>query len=283
MKLGLTLEGGAHRTYFSIGIMDAFLEENIIADYVIGASAGIANATSYVSGQKGRNLIVAEKYIKDKRYMGLHHLLRPSNRSFYNLKFVFEDIPNKYVPFDYEAFDNSPCETVAVVTNIKTGAPEYLKVKSEDKTWKTVIASCSLPIMFEPVEINGEIYMDGGITNPIPVKKAMEAGCDKNIVIITRERDYVKTKEPGAKLAARSYKKYPKFADALIHRVDVYNKYHHELLELEKEGKVFLFMPDDTDGWGRTDSDPEKLKMMYTTGYEMAKKRLPELLKYLNS
>ena len=283
MKLGLTLEGGAHRTYFSIGIMDAFLEENITADYVIGASAGIANATSYVSGQKGRNLIVAEKYIKDKRYMGFHHLVRPSNRSFYNIKFVFEDIPNKYVPFDYEAFDNAPCETIAVVTNIKTGEPEYLKVTSENKTWKTVIASCSLPIMFEPVKINGEIYMDGGITNPIPVKKAMDEGCDKNIVIITRERDYIKTKEPGAKLAAHSFKKYPKFADALLNRVDVYNKYHHELLELEKEGKVFLFMPDNTEGWGRTDSDPKKLKMMYTTGYEMAKRRLPELLEYLNS
>lgn len=282
MKLGLTLEGGAHRTYFSIGIMDAFLEENIIADYVIGASAGIANATSYVSGQKGRNLMVAEKYVNDKRYMGFKHLLKPSNKSFYNLKFVFDDIPNKHVPFDYDAFENSKCETIAVVTNIKTAKPEYLKVTSEDKTWKTIIASCSLPLMFRPVEINGNIYMDGGITNPIPVKKAMEDGCDKNIVIITRERDYVKTKEPGVKLAAHSYRKYPEFADALLNRMAVYNRNHHELLELEKEGKVFLFMPDDTTGWGRTDSKPEKLKMMYDSGYNMAKRRLPELLKYLN-
>lgn len=283
MKLGLTLEGGAHRTYFSIGIMDFFLENGIKADYVIGASAGIANATSYVSGQIGRNLEVARKYIHDKRYMGFRHLLRPSNKSYYNLKFVFDEIPNKYVPFDYAAFDNAPCETIAVVTNIETGEPEYLKVTTKNKEWKEVIASCSLPIMFEPVKIDNKIYMDGGITNPIPVKKAMEDGCDKNIVIITRERGYIKTKEKGVKLAARSFKKYPKFKEALLNRVDVYNKYHHELLELEKEGKVFLFMPENTDGWARTDSDPEKLQMMYMAGYNMAKERFLELKEYLNS
>ena len=281
MKLGLTLEGGASRTYFSNGVMDALLKENIRADYVIGASAGIANATSYVSGQFGRNLKVGEEYMHDKRYMGFRHMLRPTNRSYYNLKFVFEEIPNKYVPFDYEALNNAECETIAAVTNIETGETEYLEVTADDKKWKEVIASCSLPIMFEPVKIGDKIYMDGGITNPIPVNRAIADGCDKNIVVITRERDYVKVKESGVKLATRSFKKYPKFVEALKNRVNSYNASHKRLVELEKEGKVFVFSPENTEGWGRTDSDPEKLKMMYDAGYKMVYDRLDELKKYL--
>ncbi len=283
MKLGLVLEGGAHRTYFSAGIMDFLLEKGIKADYVIGASAGIANGTSYVSGQIGRNLEIATKFVPDKHYMGFHHLLRPSNRSYYNVKFVFNEIPNKYLPFDYAAFDNAPCDAIAVVTNIKTGEPEYLKVTSEDKEWKTVIASCSLPFMFQPIDIGDNTYMDGGITDPIPFKKAIQDGCDKSIVILTRERDYVKTKETGAKLAARSFKKYPKFKEALLNRTDIYNKDHQELLKLEKEGKIFLFAPENTKGWSRTDSDPEKLQMIYETGYNIAKDRFEDLKKYLSS
>ena len=141
MKVGLVLEGGASRAYFSASVMDFLLEKNINADYIVGVSAGIANAVSYVSKQSGCNIEIADKYIADKRYMGIHHLINPKKRSFYNIDFVFGEIPEKYVPFDYETFANSKSETVAVVTNIKTGEAEYIKVGSYDRSWKTIIAS----------------------------------------------------------------------------------------------------------------------------------------------
>lgn len=284
MKLGLVLEGGASRAYFSIGIMDFLLEKNIIADLVIGSSAGIANGTSYVSKQIGRNMEIGEKYVCDKRYMGFKHLLNPMNKSFYNIKFVFDEIPNKYVPFDYEAFTNASCETIATVTNIETGNVEYISdTLGEDKTWQPIIASCSLPIMFKPVRLGNSLYMDGGITDPIPIEHAMDCGCDKNIVIITRERSYKKIKETGVNLASFMFRKYPNFVHRLKTRVNSYNIAHQNLIELEKTGNVFVFAPDNTDGWGRTDSDPKKLRFMYDTGYNMAKERYAELLNYLNT
>lgn len=284
MKLGLVLEGGASRAYFSIGVMDFLLENNIIADYVIGSSAGIANGTSYVSKQAGRNMVIGEKYVCDKRYMGFRHLINPKNKSFYNIKFVFDEIPNIYVPFDYEAFKNAKCETVATVTNIETGMVEYISdTLGEDKTWKPIIASCSLPIMFKPVKLGNSLYMDGGITDPIPVEHAIKVGCDKNIVIITRERTYKKVKESGVNFASFLYRKYPKFVHRLKTRVDSYNIAHKHLLELEEQGKVFVFAPQNTEGWGRTDSDPKKLRYMYDAGYNMAKERLSELMEYINS
>ena len=177
MKLGLVLEGGASRVLFSCGVMDALLEEKIYADYVIGVSAGIAYGTSYVSRQSGRNLKLSLKYLKDKRYMGLRHLLNPKKRSYYNMDFAFRQIPENLVPFDFEAFTKHSKVTPAIagLTNMNTGKIEYITLPTDD--WdlhlRILWASCALPFLFQPEYINGIPYMDGGIAAPIPFKKAV--------------------------------------------------------------------------------------------------------------
>ena len=165
MKLGLVLEGGASRTYFSVGAMDALMEENIFADYVIGASAGIANGVSYVSRQKERSLEIGMKYFPDKRYMGPRHLLNRSNKSYYNIQFVFDDMPNVHLPFDYDTYQKYSKNVYAAVTNLNTGKTEYLNIPGDDKSWAVLIATCALPILFQPVKIGNNLYMDGGITD----------------------------------------------------------------------------------------------------------------------
>ncbi len=281
MKLGIVFEGGASRTYFSTGVMDLLLEEKIYADYVIGVSAGIANGVSYVSRQLGRNIEIGEKYVPDKRYMGLKHLLNPAKRSYYNTDFVFGEIPEKLVPFDFDAFSASGCEAVAVVTNIGTGKPEYMRVNAENP-WKVLIASCSLPILFPPVEIDGQLYMDGGLSDSVPVDKAIEDGCDKIIVVTTREKSYRKTKESGTGLASLIYRKYPKLVNLLKIRADEYNESHDRLLTLEEQGRIFIISPENTEGWGRTDNDPVKIRSIHNSGYDTARQLLPEILKYIN-
>lgn len=282
MKLGIVFEGGASRTYFSTGVMDFLLEQEIYADYVIGVSAGIANGVSYVSRQIGRNIEIGEKYVPDKRYMGLRHLLNPKKRSYYNTDFVFGEIPDKLVPFDFEAFSAANCETVAVVTNIGTGEAEYIRVNPEN-SWKVLIASCSLPILFPPVEIDGELYLDGGLSDSVPVDKAIEDGCDKVIVVTTRERGYRKTKETGIGMSAFLYRKHPELVKLLKTRTDRYNQSQEHLSELEKQGKIFVISPDNTEGWGRTDNDPVKIRKIHNSGYDTAKKILPKLMAYINT
>lgn len=281
MKLGLTLEGGASRTYFSVGVLDVLLQEDIMADVVIGASAGIANGVSYVSRQKGRSLELGLRYFPDKRYMGFRHLLNPKNRSYYNIPFVFDQLPNHYLPFDYDTYKAFHGEVLAAVTNIQTAKTEYLPVTGEDSTWKTLVASCALPLMFPVITINGNKYMDGGISNPIPVDEAIRRGCDKNIVVITRERSYQKEKEQGAGLASVLLHRYPKFTELLARRAEEYNLAHQKILQLEQEGKLFLIAPDNTDGWTRTERDPEKIQAMYDCGVLAMQRRLPDLKTYL--
>ncbi len=281
MKTALVLEGGASRGMFSCGVMDALIDNGICANYVIGTSAGIANGASYVSGQRGRSLRIGTKYYSDKRYMGMKHLLNPFTKSYYNIKFVFDDIPNKYDLFDYDAFDAFQGDVIACVTNISTGNAEYLPVTSDDRAWKTIVASCSLPILFQPVELKGNLYMDGGMSDSIPYKKAIEDGCDRVIVVLTRERDYIKDKEPVQKLIGIMYRKYPHLIERIANRHLDYNKCRDELFALESEGGAFVIAPEDTKEFNRVEKQSDNLQKLYNQGYDITTKNIDKLKEYL--
>lgn len=281
MKLGIIMEGGASRTVFSCGVSDRFLEEGIMPDYFAGVSAGIAYGVSYLSGQKGRNRKIFEEYMADKRYMGMKYLFDKKMKSFYNIPFVFGEVPNKLVPFDYGAFAAYPGEVEAVVTNIHTGQAEYLKVPRDDHNFDVIVASCSLPILFQPVKVGKHYYLDGGIADSIPWKRAQEKGCDRIIVILTRKRDYVKSTDRSVKLAAKLYREYPKLAQSLFDRADSYNQCLKELYQAEKEGKVFVIAPEELHGVGRTEAKAEKLDLLYEEGYRIADEQMEALKRYL--
>ena len=281
MKLGLVLEGGASRTVFSCGVMDVLLEENIISDMVIGTSAGIAFGASYASLQKERNMHLAAEFMGDKRYMGIRHLLNPKNRSYYNMQFVYDDIPNIHLPFDWNAFQNFKGDVIGVCTNVKTGKAEYLPVSRTDRTLPVLRASCALPILFPFIRIDGKDYLDGGISDSIPYNYALEQGCDKVIVVLTRERGYVKHTGKSVKLAEKIYKKYPELVKALEGRADCYNNQINELRALERDGKAFVIEPVTTMGVKRTEGRPEKLLPLYHHGVSVAKDNIDALKSYL--
>ncbi len=281
MKLGITMEGGASRTVFSCGVTDCFLEENIMPDYFIGVSAGIAFGMSYLSGQKGRNRILAEEYMSDKRYMGMKYLFDKGKKTFYNIPFVFGELPNEILPFDFQAFKDYPGEVEAGVTNIHTGKAEYLTVPRDDDSFQAIVASCALPVLFQPVKVGKHYYMDGALADSVPFLRAVEKGCDKNIVILTREKGYRKKPGHSLKMVSRIYQSYPNLVDALKHRAENYNLCMREWWAREKAGEVFIIAPDSTLGVGRTESDPGKLHALYEEGYYKAKESIYALKKYL--
>ncbi len=284
MKLGIVFEGGASRGLFSCGVMDALLEEGIFADYVIGVSAGIAYGTSYVSKQIGRNLELSTKYMHDKRYMGIRHLLNPKNRSYYNMDFAFKRIPNELVPYDFDTFDNYEGNAIATLTNMKTGMAEYFELPKfdHDRHIQIIWASCALPFLFKPEIIDGTPYMDGGIADPIPFKRAIDDGCDKIITVLTRERSYTKSGEMSVKLAKAAYRKYPEFSKTLEQRQKRYNQAREEIFRLTDEGKMIAITPHDTSDFNRTERNPEKLRIMYEDGYNTTKSMIGDIKNYLS-
>lgn len=278
MKTGLVLEGGALRTIFSAGVCDGFLAGGVMTDYVIGVSAGIAYGVSYISRQQGRNLEVATRYAPDRRYMGVGNLLRRDNRSYFGLDFTFRRIPEELVPFDYETFADYPGRMEAVVTNLNTGRADYLEVPRDARGSSLVLqASCALPFMFPIFHIDGQPYLDGGIADGIPFERALQQGCERIVVVLTKPRDYVRKPDGVLKLADRKYREWPNFCEAMRNRAERYNACRQRLFELERQGKAMVFAPETTYGVSRTERNVEKLRLLWGDGFRQATDRMEEL------
>ncbi len=283
MKSGLVLEGGALRTIFSSGACDALLDGGVMTDYVIGVSAGIAYGVSYISRQKGRNLEILTKYADDPRYMGARNLVDPRNRCYFGLDFTYNIIPNQLVPFDYEAFAAYPGEVEAVVTNLNTGRAEYLPVPKRDQNFILLRATCAMPLLFPVFRMNGMPCLDGGAADAIPYDRAFEKGCDRVIVILTRERSYLRRPEKLQGLIDARYRNYPNFCETMRRRAETYNECRRKLFSLEREGRVLLIAPGDTVGFSRTERDVGKIKKLYDAGYYVTQSRMDEIKRFLTA
>ncbi len=280
MKTGIIFEGGASRTAYSCGVMDCLLDNEIYIDYVLGVSAGIAFGISYASRQIGRNKRIFAEFMHDPRYMGIKHFLG-KKKSYYNFDFAFGEMPEQYLPFDWEGYKSYGENAHAVITNIDTGLPEYYPVTCEDRTWQLLRASSSLPILFPPIEIGGKKYLDGGITDSIPFEKAFDEGCDRVIVVLTRERGFVKKPESLLPLIRIAYRKYPNLIKALENRHIMYNNQLEKLYELEKEGKALVIAPADTHGISRTERRPEILVPYFEEGYKDTGKIIDKIKEFI--
>lgn len=280
MRTALLLEGGGMRGMYTAGIMDVMLDSEIKVDAIMGVSAGALFGINYKTRQAGRVVRYNKKFAGDKRYMGIHSLLTTGN--IMNEKFCFDDVPNRLDPADYDMFRNTPEEFYAVVTNLRTGRAEYVKLDDlrEKDQMEYLRASGSLPFVSRPVIIGGEKYLDGGIADSVPVEKILSMGFDKVIVVLTRPEGYRKKKgNPSA--ANLIYRKYPAFAEAVNNRWKRYNAQSEVIEMLEKEERIFVLRPSKTIKVGRLEKDPEVLQEMYDLGVEDGRVRLEEMIHYL--
>lgn len=278
-KTGLVLEGGGLRGIFTAGVLDFFLEKNIEFDGCIGVSAGSCHACSYLSKQYKRAFNVSVDYLDDKRYCSMHSLITTGD--LFGVDFVYGEIPNKLNPIDNEAFMKSRTRFQAVITNCRTGEAEYPDVKDFRTDTVYIRASSSLPFLSKMVKINGELYLDGGVSDSIPIKKSIENGNTKNIIIMTRDKKYRKKQSKLGKISAIRYKKYPKFVELMNTRFSRYNEILEYIYELERQGKVFIIQPETPLNLGRIEKNREKLTNVYNIGYKEAEKRYSAMMEYL--
>lgn len=281
MKTGLLLEGGGMRGLYTAGILDVFMENNIKIDGIIGVSAGALFGMNYKSKQKERVLRYNKKYAKNRDYMGFYSLLTTGN--IMNEDFCFNRIVNELDPVDFETYRNSPIEFYAVVTNVETGKPEYIKLDDlENKeSLEYLRASGSMPFVSKPVIISNKKYLDGGISDSIPIEKIMSMGYDKIIVVLTRPAGYQK-KKSNSMLPKIYYKQYPKFVETIENRYKKYNEEVEKVEELEKQGKVFLIRPSKLIKIKRVEKDCNKIQEMYDLGQKDAIDNLEKLKQYLD-
>ena len=263
-KMGLVLEGGGMRGLYTVGVLDYFIENDITMDYVIGVSAGACHGISYVSKQHGRSYRINTDYIQDKRYISFSNFIK--TKSLFGMDFIFDEIPHKLDLFDYETFHSVPTEFVTGVTDVLTGSPVYFGKEHFNQDSTILRASSSIPIFSPIVEYQGGKYLDGGTSDPIPVRKAVEDGCDHLIVVLTRHRGYLKEAEKFRPVYKKVFKDYPEMIRLLDNRHIIYNESLTYLKQLEAEGRATVIAPSEPITISRFEKNMEKLNGLYQLG-----------------
>ena len=264
----LILEGGALRGVYTSGVLDVMMLHHLKTDHVDGISAGSLNGLYYVSNQIGKAAELNLNYVRDSRYMGMSHLAK--EKSFFNFDFVFQDIFNELIPFDFDAFQRSDIQFWAGVTNCATGKIEFIEKRQQDDFLNVCRASSSIPILCSPVEIDGQYYVDGGVACAIPLFEDLPFHADRLVLVLTRHKGYRKSSvpEPLQKFYRHHFKNAPGMIDRLVTAPLRYNEKLDEIEQLEKEGKVFVIQPKKPVSVSRIEKDVEKLTALYQDGRE---------------
>lgn len=279
MKKGLIMEGGAMRGMFTAGVIDVMMEQGVVLDGAIGVSAGAAFGCNYKSGQIGRVIRYNTRFAADKRYGGFRVLLKTGD--YYSKEFCYEEVPNKYDPFDYEAFQKNPMEFYVVCTDVDTGKAEYHKYEGRhDHGLEWIRASASMPLVSRMVEIDGRKFLDGAMADSIPVKFFESIGYDRNIVILTQPLGFQKKKDSLLPLMKLRYQKYPQLLKAIVTRDQQYNASLEYIRHREAEGKLLVIRPPQKLPIERTEKDPEVLRQVYEIGRQVAQERMGEIREF---
>ena len=280
MKVGLVLEGGGMRALFTAGVLDALLDiKELDIDGIVGVSAGALFGVNYVSGQKERAIRYNKKYARDKRYMGFYSWITTGNAV--NEEFAFYEIPFKLDVFDQEKFKQSKIDFYVVMTNVESGKPEYVLIKDVFKQMEYLRATSALPFASKIIEINGKKYLDGGISDSIPIDYCEGLGYDKIILVLTRPKNTHKEDKLNF-LYKLVYRKYPNLVERLINMGKDYEVVLKKIEDLENENKIFVIRPPKVLKIGRLEKNEDKIQNVYDIGLNTGIKEIDNLLNYLN-
>lgn len=268
---------------YTAGVLDFFLDKGIEFSNVYGVSAGACCMCSYLSRQRGRALDVNVDYLDTRKYCSLESLLTTGD--LFNVQTAYHLIPEYLHPYDYDTFDKYQGRAYAVVTNIVTGRPEYLRVRDMKRDIDMVRASASLPLVSRNVRIGRKLYLDGGISDAIPIQKSVMDGNLKNVIIMTKEEGYVRRPDSAANLALIKlrYLKYPKIYELMSDRHIRYNETLEYIGRQRENGQAFVIRPQKKSEVGRIEKDSEKLHALYEEGYQDAEDHYEALLNYLEA
>ena len=280
VEAGLILEGGGMKGIYTAGVLDFFLEKDLMFSSCYGVSAGACALCSYLSGQKKRAYRIDVNYLDQKAYCSVESLIKTGD--LFGVDMCYKLIPDYLDPYDYETFEQYEGKAYAVATNIRTGKAEYMQLKNIREDIIAVRASSSLPLVARSVKIGEEFYLDGGISNSIPIRQSMKDGNRKNVIVMTKEIGYVrKPTQKELPLIKMRYLRYPKVYELMKERHLTYNNTVQFIEEQEKLGNVFVIRPKFPNNVGRVERDKAKLDALYEEGYQDAKDCYQELIAYL--
>ena len=268
------------RGLFTAGVLDVFMENKIAFDGAIGVSAGACFGCNYKSGQIGRVIRYNKRFSKDPRYCSWKSLVRTGD--LFNADFCYRELPMELDVFDAAAYAANPMEFHVVATDCATGKSVYRKLdKADAEAFRWIQASASMPIVSRPVQIGDGEYLDGGLSDGIPLRHFESLGYERNVVVTTRPRGYRKFPSWKIAVAKPFLRRYPEVYAALRTRHVWYNEALEYINGRVKAGAAFLIAPDSPLEISRLCHDPEQMQRVYDAGREAATAQLAHVRKFL--
>ena len=273
MKIGIVDVGGGLRGIYAVGVLDYCMDQHIRFDLGIGVSAGSANLASYAASQRGRNYQFYTEYAFRKQYMSLGNFI--FKKTFVDMDYVYGTLcySDGENPLDYIALRDNPMEFYVVATNALTGNAKYFDkgdIRQDD--YNIFKASSAIPFVCKPYAVQGINYYDGALSDPVPVEKAFQLGCDRVVVILTKPESTLRSPKKDEKIAGFIRNKYPASAEKLCKRAQKYNESVALAQAYAKQDKVLIVSPDDTCGVDTLKRDKESLNRLYEKGYKDGQK-----------
>ncbi len=279
MGVGLILQGGGSRGLYTCGVLDCFLHYGLRFDDIYAVSAGGLNAVNYISGQKGRSLKINMRFCNDSRFIDARRIL---SGDMCNLNFVFNELPDDVTKLDNITYKNSGIKLTVVATDVQTAQPAYLKVDDISTDYDKVMASGALPMFVKPVKIDGRMYIDGGVTDPLPLAYSISCGNQRNVVIMTRPDGY--RKKPSSHISTAigrlRYKEHPQLLRVGVRQHDIYNKSATFVEQQEAAGNAFVLRPS-VIKTKQIERNPLNLLTIYNRGFAEARAALPAIKAFL--
>ncbi|MDR1795737.1 MAG: patatin family protein [Erysipelotrichaceae bacterium] len=274
MKVGLVLEGGGLRGAYTAGALSWLLDNRIQFDYAVGISSGAEHLCNYLVGDQRILREVAVKWAGSATKTGIEPLLKEGQLVGYD--YLFNHVLKTIVPLDLDKIRANPVDAEFGLYDMQQCKTIWVKAKDLDPDFRKLKAACTLPLAGKPVIIDGKPYLDGGITSMTPIRRAMECGCEHNVVITTKSDSFVR-KPTGFVtnvLMWCSYHKYKKMLKDLDARTQVYYQELAIVKEQIEQGKAVLINPRKELGVKRFSATLEQLDQLYDLGYsDMETKR----------
>ena len=282
MSVGIVLEGGAMRGMFTAGVLDVLMEHDITFDGAVGVSAGAVFGCNLKSKQIGRAIRYNKRFAKDRRYCSLWSLLFTGDM--FGAEFCYEKIPFHYDVFDLKTYRENPMPLYAVMTDVDTGRAVYKNLKEGSGIDMLYFrASASMPIASRPVEVLGHRYLDGGMSDSIPLRFMQKKGYEKNVVVLTQPEGFVKKPARDMRVIAALLRKYPAMVKAMARRHIMYNKELELVKKCSLEGSAFVIQPPESLHINHTEHDPNELQRVYDIGRSTMEAQLKELRSFISA
>ena len=282
MRRGLVLEGGAMRGLWSAGVTDVMMEHGIEPDGLIGVSAGAAFGCNYKSRQIGRAIRYNTRFAKDARYSGIRSLLRSGN--YFNAEFGYHVVPYEYDIFDTQTFEQNPMRFTVVCTDVLTGQAVYHDIDHVDyEELEWLRASASMPLASKVVKVQGHQLLDGGVSDSIPLEYYERQGFNRNVVILTQPKGFVKEPNKLMPVMRIVLRKYPKMLKAMDERHVMYNHELDYVAEAERQGRCLVIRPDGKIPIGHISHNPDEMRHVYEMGRTIGERYIEQIKEFYKS